>query len=375
MNVGRNPLQVSSLLPQSAMAKLLKRLVSVVLVLVSVSVTQISSEKVARATYDSSALVLILDTTKASMTVQLPITSITSAITIVWGDGSSESSTTSYQTHTYASHGTYTVVVTGGAFSRFGGVTSNQAVFTAVQQWGTYQPTSMQGAFVGWVNLTSVPTIIPSSVTNMQAMFLGASAFNGSIGSWNTANVTNMYAMFKNASAFNQPVNTSTVSGVTYWDTSKVTNMREMFYGASAFNQPVDSWVTSKVTNMQFMFFDARAFNQPVNTSTVLGVTYWDTSKVQTISHMFRGALAFNQPVNLWDTSSMSNMSNAFQYATAFNQPVNSWNTSNVTLMNHMFAGASTFNQPVNTNTSTVLGVTYWDTSKVTNMSTMFSGA
>ena len=50
MNVGRNPLQVSSLQPQSAMAKLLKRLVSVVLILVSVSVTQISSEKVARAT-------------------------------------------------------------------------------------------------------------------------------------------------------------------------------------------------------------------------------------------------------------------------------------------------------------------------------------
>ena len=50
MNVGRNPLQVSSLQPQSAMAKLLKRLVSVVLLLVSVSVTQISSEKVVRAT-------------------------------------------------------------------------------------------------------------------------------------------------------------------------------------------------------------------------------------------------------------------------------------------------------------------------------------
>ena len=50
MNVGRNPLQVSSLLPQSAMANLYKWLVSVVLVLVSVSVTQISSEKVAQAT-------------------------------------------------------------------------------------------------------------------------------------------------------------------------------------------------------------------------------------------------------------------------------------------------------------------------------------
>ncbi len=50
MTVGRSLLQVSSIQPQSAMAKLLQRLVSIVLILVSISVTQVSTERVARAT-------------------------------------------------------------------------------------------------------------------------------------------------------------------------------------------------------------------------------------------------------------------------------------------------------------------------------------
>ena len=50
MNVGRNPLQVSTIQPRTAMANVYRWLVSIVLILVSVSVTQVSSEKVARAT-------------------------------------------------------------------------------------------------------------------------------------------------------------------------------------------------------------------------------------------------------------------------------------------------------------------------------------
>ena len=49
MNVGRNPLQGSFIQPRTAMAKLYRCLVSVVLIFASVSVTQVSSEKVAQA--------------------------------------------------------------------------------------------------------------------------------------------------------------------------------------------------------------------------------------------------------------------------------------------------------------------------------------
>ena len=50
MTVGRNPLQGSFIQPRTAMAKLYRYLVSVVLIFVSVSVTQVSTEKVAQAT-------------------------------------------------------------------------------------------------------------------------------------------------------------------------------------------------------------------------------------------------------------------------------------------------------------------------------------
>ena len=61
MTVGRNPLQGSFIQPRTAMANFYGCLASVVLIFASVSVTQVSSEKVAQATADPSALVLIAD--------------------------------------------------------------------------------------------------------------------------------------------------------------------------------------------------------------------------------------------------------------------------------------------------------------------------
>ena len=74
-----------------------------------------------------------------------------------------------------------------------------------------------------------------SVVTNMSAMFYGASAFNQPIGNWDTSGVTNnMSSMFRDASNFNQPIGD--------WNVSAVTKMNGMFLGASAFNQPIGNW-------------------------------------------------------------------------------------------------------------------------------------
>jgi len=54
------------------------------------------------------------------------------------------------------------------------------------------------------------------------------------VGSWNKSQVTDMYAMFLGASAFNQDVGS--------WNTSQVQYMDYMFYGASAFNQNLCQW-------------------------------------------------------------------------------------------------------------------------------------
>jgi surface protein len=99
----------------------------------------------------------------------------------------------------------------------------------------------------------------------------------GLIGSWDTSQVTDMEAMFLQATAFKQPL--------THWVTARVTNMERMFLGARAFNQPLTSFDTSQVTTMAGMFWGATAFNQPLT---------FDTSQVTNMERMFEGAIAFN---------------------------------------------------------------------------------
>ena len=42
------------------------------------------------------------------------------------------------------------------------------------------------------------------------------------------------------------------------WDVSKVTNMEAMFLGATDFNQDISEWDVSEVTNMYGMFYEAQ---------------------------------------------------------------------------------------------------------------------
>ena len=63
---------------------------------------------------------------------------------------------------------------------------------------------------------------------------------HGSIGDWDVSAVTDMNRMFVHASAFNQDLSR--------WDVSAVGNMEKMFFRASAFNRKLcgDAWVQSK---------------------------------------------------------------------------------------------------------------------------------
>ena len=81
-----------------------------------------------------------------------------------------------------------------------------------------------------------------SNVTNISALFSGASTFNEDIGSWDTSNVTNMNSLFDGATAFNQDISK--------WDVSNVVNMGYMFYSANSFNQDLSGWCVSKLNTM-----------------------------------------------------------------------------------------------------------------------------
>jgi surface protein len=337
---------------------------------------------------------------------------------INWGDGNITKVTTpGPHSHDYTEDGIYSVSVTGSvtAYNSVwnGGPPSEHAKLVSVDQWGLLGFTSMNNAFSGASNLTSVPSTSDGleDVTNMAYMFAGSfmasgSSFNHDIGGWNTSNVTNMQGMFTWATSFNQDIgnwNTSNVTDMALmfggplwfdassfnqdiggWNTSNVTDMSAMFSGASSFNQDIGSWDTSNVTRMVSMFGGASSFNQDIGG--------WNTSNVTTMGGMFGGASSFNQDIGGWDTSNVTSMGGMFGGASSFNQDIGGWDTSNVTEMTAMFAGASAFNQDIgswNTSSVTYMGMLSmfagassfnqdigdWDTSNVNRMDQMFLGA
>ena len=125
-----------------------------------------------------------------------------------------------------------------------------------------------------------------SAVTDMRAMFAGATSFNGDISDWKVSEVTNMFAMFQDATAFDRDISE--------WDVSEVTNMRSMFAGATAFDQNISKWVVSKVENMFFMFNGATSFDQDISR--------WIVSKVKDMRGMFMDATAFKHNLDAWSS-------------------------------------------------------------------------
>jgi len=246
-------------------------------------------------------LVLVFDTLLGDLTIELPLNGTVDA-TVDWGDGTSDSYTTAgTQTHTYATDGEYTVRVSG-TVTQFGSGTTalTRPELTKCLSFGTIGITSLHGAFRNCANLTEVPAVLPAGVESLALMFLGATAFNQNISSWNISNVTTTSSMFSGATSFNQDI-----SG---WDTSSATITGLMFFGAASFNQDIGSWDTSRVTGM---------------------------------GSMFRNATSFNQDISGWDTSSVTNMQNMFNGATVFNQDLTGWCVGNIGALPAGFAGGT----------------------------------
>ena len=313
----------------------------------TVTITSASDQATAEAIGFVTTWDTTLPGTSATDTIELIVNAGSDDYTIFWGDGTSTTGASGNVSHTYATSGSYTVAIVGDfagfAFDNGGDVDK----LTSIEQWGNVAFEDWSNGFNGADSLTYNASDAPdlTGVTSLAEMFKDTT-FNGDISGWDTSSITDMDAMFEGATSFNQDIGG--------WDTSSVTSMSHMFGGATAFNQDIGSWDTSSVGNMFYMFLRASSFDQAIGG--------WDTSSVYTMTGMFRSADAFNQDIGNWDTGSVVDMHQMFYSADAFDQDIGTWNTGSVQRMSSMFSGAIAFNQDISA----------WDTSSVTLMSKMF---
>jgi surface protein len=214
--------------------------------------------------------------------------------TIDWGDGNTDTNSYANLTHTYATAGTYTVIITGDCIGWDLGNAGGSTNITSVVHWGQLQ----LGPDNSGYNFAFCPNLDLSSVQ----------------GTLNLTGVTNFDALFYDCTSL------TTINNINSWDTSAITSMAEMFSGCSAFNQSL-SFDTSAVLNMGSMFSNATNFNSALNLNT---------SAVEAMNRMFRDATAFNQNISSFNTGAVTNMNQMFKDAPAFNQNIGTWDVANV---------------------------------------------
>jgi surface protein len=329
-------------------------------------------------TNSTNSFISVWDTTQTSSGssnstgITMPITG---TYTVNWGDGTQSISTASHQ---YTSSGQWTVTINGSITGFTFNNAGDKLKIQSIKRWGDCRLGNVGGYFFGCsnldlssvddvLNLSGTTTFINafssvsktttinninswdvSNITDMSAMFNGATNFNQNLSNWNTGKVITMSNMFASATAFN--------GNVSNWNTSNVASMSNLFNGATNFNQPIGSWDVGKILSFGSVFASASNFNQ--------NLTNWDTRKATSFASMFYLASAFNGNIGGWNTSNVLSTNGMFQSATNFNQPIGSWDTHNVTDMASMFYLDTNFNQDI----------TNWNTNKVTTMVGMFRG-
>ncbi len=282
----------------------------------------------------SKKLIIEIDTdsSDAGLDVRIPLNGNVDVV-IDWGDGNNEVGiSASLYSHTYSSEGKYMVTISGNVehlgCNELSDYFNNLCVsdnLIKVYSFGQIGLNSLGWAFVG-SNITTVPKILPETVTNLSGAFKNASKFNESI-MWDTKNVTDISWTFSGAWIFNSNIN--------HWDVRNVTNMKGAFSGARNFNQDLNDWETLKVVNMGWMFSSAISFNGDISK--------WNVGEVTEMLYMFENATSFNRDLNNWDVLNVLDMAAMFSYASSFDGDLSKWQVKNVINMNSMFRDATLF--------------------------------
>ena len=331
----------------------------------------LSETQIADVQFDNSKLMITEWTIPADNTViKLPVQGTGLNITVDWGDGSAtETVTTQFPTHTYATAGVYEIAVAGECpewgYSSYSlpGRTSNYYTYTQyltkVKQFGELNATKYGFTYCEKLTEVSGDNLVTDKtfekVTSMAYMFnfcSGLTTLDAS--NFNTSNVTNMSWMFqycKNLISLD----------LSNFDTSKVTDMSYMFsYCNSLTSLNISNFNTSNVIGMTWMFYDCRNL-------TSLDLSSFNTSKVTSMLYMFSNCSSTTSlDVSNFDTSKVTNMKNMFSNCKSLTSlDVSSFNTSNTQKMISMFSNCQSL---------TSLDVSNFDTSSVDNMESMFSG-
>ena len=217
-------------------------------------------------------------TTASSETIELPYNGGTYSGTIDWGDGNTDSNDGNITAHTYATAGTYTVIIEGDCIGwDFYETPVGKDYITSVVHWGQLQFGANNGRyFMDCINLnlSSVDDVLDlTGITNMSDMFRGCTSLTSvnRINEWATSAVTSMAGMFRVAIVFNQPLS---------FNTSAVIDMGSMFDSATAFNQNIGTWNVATVEDFSgFMLGKTPATFSTTNLNAIYNG--WSTQAVQ----------------------------------------------------------------------------------------------
>lgn len=287
--------------------------------------------------YQANTIVFRLDTTAPGCASPGVSPRGHSGARITWGDGNTTRATDGMNIHNYAKPGVYNVTVEGAVPAWNGLWPASAKCITAVTEWGDTGTSSAMSMFQGASNLRSVSKP-PTGIKNMQAMFNGATSFNGDISDWDVSKVERMGSMFEGATAFNQDLR---------WDVSNVTDFSNMFASAYAFNGDISEWKTGKGTNFSGMFANNRSFTGDIS--------QWDMRSATNLLSMFSNSSVFNSDLAGWQLPKVKSMNSVFNGAAGYYGDLSKWQTSNVEDMTRMFM-LSKLN----------IDLSSWDVSKVT---------
>ena len=174
-------------------------------------------------------------TTASSESIELPYLDVvgTYSGTINWGDSNTSANSYANRTHTYATAGTYTIVISGDVIGWNFGIIFGSTYLTSVVHWGQLQlidDVSGNGYFGDCSNLdlSSVSDVLDlTGITDLYYMFGGCTSLTNinRIGEWDTSAITNMNAMFQLCTLINFNIGT--------WDVGNVSNFADFMDSAT----------------------------------------------------------------------------------------------------------------------------------------------